>query len=250
MNRVAIITGASHGIGAAAAHAFARAGYAVALAARSSDALNAVAEKIISDGGNALAVPTDVTDAGAVQCLVDRTLETFGGLDAAFNNAGGGARPAPLADMDPETFLEALQVNIKGTFLCMRAEIAAMRIRSGGAIVNMSSTAGLQGVAGLSPYSTGKHAIIGLTKCGALDHAAENIRINAVAPGPIGTERINEQQRQQIGRYVPVKRVGTPEEVGQLAVWLCSREAGFITGAVIPIDGGRLAGTPAFAISP
>jgi len=250
MNRVVIITGASRGIGAAAAQVFARAGYAVVLAARSGDALNVIAEKIVNQGGRALVVPTDVVDEAAVQRLVDRTLDAFGGLDAAFNNAGSGAPPTPLADMDPRAFSEALQVNIMGTFLCMRSQIAAMRTRGSGAIVNMSSTAGLQGVAGLSPYSAGKHAVIGLTKCAALDYAAQNIRVNAVAPGPIGTERIDAERRQQIGQYVPVKRVGTPEEVAQLGLWLCSSEAGFITGAVVPIDGGRLAGTPAFAISP
>jgi NAD(P)-dependent dehydrogenase (short-subunit alcohol dehydrogenase family) len=249
MNRVAIVTGASRGIGAAAARAFARAGYAVVIAARSRDALNTVAEEIVNDGGRALVVPTDVAEAAAVQRLVDQTLDTFGGLDAAFNNAGSGAPPKPLAEIDPAVFSSALEVNIMGTFLCMRSQIAAMRSRGGGAIVNMSSTAGLQGVAGLAPYSAGKHAIIGLTKCAALDYAAAKIRINAVAPGPIGTERINAQQRQQIGQYVPVQRVGTPDEVAQLVLWLCSVEAAFITGAVVPIDGGRLAGASAFAIS-
>ena len=249
MDRVAIITGASRGIGAAAARAFAKAGYAVALAARSEDALRAVAERINNEGGRALAIATDIADSAAVHNLVARTVEAFGGLDAAFNNAGAGVPPALLADIDVQAFDRALRVNAYGTFVCMRAQIPAMRTRGGGAIVNMSSTAGLQGVAGLAAYCAGKHAVIGLTKCAALDYAADGIRVNALAPGPIGTEHIGVEQRKQIGAFVPIKRMGTPEEVAAFAVWLCSDQSTFITGAVLTIDGGRLAGTPSFASS-
>jgi NAD(P)-dependent dehydrogenase (short-subunit alcohol dehydrogenase family) len=241
-----MVTGASRGIGAASALAFAQAGYRVALAARSAEALEAVAEKIRASGGEALAIPTDVTDLDAVHVLVERTVERFGGLDAAFNNAGGGAPPTPLAEFDLKTFEATLRDNVVGTFVCMRYQIPEMLKHGGGAIVNMSSTAGLQGVAGLAPYCAGKHAIVGLSKCAALDYAAQNIRVNVVAPGPIGTERIDQRQREHIGQFVPLQRVGLPEEVGALAVWLCSDSASFITGAVVPIDGGRLAGTPAF----
>jgi NAD(P)-dependent dehydrogenase (short-subunit alcohol dehydrogenase family) len=249
MDRVALVTGASRGIGAAAARAFAQRGYAVVLAARSEDALRAVAADIQAHGGRALAVAADVADEFSVERLVRRALEEFGGLDAAFNNAGSGAPPTPLADLDPHVFEAALRVNIMGTYLCMRSEIVAMRTRGRGAIVNMSSTAGLQGVAGLSAYCAGKHAVVGLTKAAALDYAANDIRVNVVAPGPIGTERINDEQRKRIGAFVPLQRVGTPEEVAELVLWLCSDESAFITGTVLPIDGGRSAGTPAFATS-
>jgi NAD(P)-dependent dehydrogenase (short-subunit alcohol dehydrogenase family) len=250
MEHVALVTGASRGIGAAAARAFARSGYSVVLAARSEDSLRSVAAEIESRGGRALPIATDVTEASSVDRLLRRTLEEFGGLDAAFNNAGGGAPPTPLAEMDPHMFESAVKTNLFGTFLCMRAEIPAMRLHKSGTIVNMSSTAGLQGVAGLGAYCASKHAIVGLSKVAALDYAADGIRVNVVAPGPIGTERIPEQEQARIGRFVPVKRVGLLEEVAELVVWLCSPESAFITGTVVPIDGGRLAGTPSFAISP
>jgi NAD(P)-dependent dehydrogenase (short-subunit alcohol dehydrogenase family) len=124
-----------------------------------------------------------------------------------------------------------------------------MLSRGGGAIVNMSSTAGLQGVAGLSPYCAGKHAIIGMSKAAALDYADKNVRVNVVAPGPIATERIDVELRERIGRFVPVRRIGDPAEVAALVKWLCSSDASFLTGVVVPIDGGRLAGTPSFAVS-
>ena len=249
MNQVALITGASSAIGAEAARVFSRAGYAVALTARRIGMLDDCAAQIVSEGGQALAIEADVTLTADVEKMISRTLEAYGGIDVAFNNAGSGALPTPLADLDPATFDDALKVNVRGTFLCMSAEIKAMLARGRGAIVNMSSTAGLQGVAGLAAYCAGKHAVIGLSKAAALDYADKNIRINVVAPGPIATERIDSAQRERIGQFVPVKRVGDPAEVALLVRWLCLEESQFITGTVIPIDGGRLAGTPSFAVS-
>ena len=250
MDRVALITGASSAIGAEAALAFARTGHAVVLASRRIDVLDRLAAEIEAAGAPALAIEADVTRAADVDRVLSEAAARFGGLDVAFNNAGSGARPTPLAQLSEKTFEDALRVNLFGTFLCMAAEIRALLARRGGAIVNMSSTAGLQGVAGLSPYCAGKHAVIGMSKAAALDYADKNIRINVVAPGPIATERIDEEQRKRIGEYVPLKRVGEPREVAELVRWLCSSAATFVTGAVIPIDGGRLAGTPTFAVRP
>lgn len=249
MEPVALITGATSAIGAEAARAFAEAGYSVALTARRIDLLRVLAAEIEAQGGRALAIEADVTQGPDVGKVLARTVDRFGGLDVAFNNAGSGAPPTPLANLTEKAFDDALRVNVLGTFLCMGAEIRAMLERGGGAIVNMSSTAGLQGVAGLAPYCAGKHAIVGMSKAAALDYADKNVRINVIAPGPIATERIDADQRKRIGQYVPVKRVGEPFEVAELVRWLCSSDAGFVTGVVVPIDGGRLAGTPSFALS-
>jgi NAD(P)-dependent dehydrogenase (short-subunit alcohol dehydrogenase family) len=243
--KVAIITGASRGIGAVAARAFAEAGAAVVLAARDEAALSAVADQITAGGGRTLAVPTDVGDPEAVERLVQRTTEAFGRLDAAFNNAGAGHMPKPLADVGVDEFDSTVRSHLRGVFLCMKYEIPAMLASGGGAIVNMSSGAGLRGVRGIGAYVASKHGIIGLTKSVALDYAQQGIRVNAVAPGPIGTKRLTaltDEQRSPIARAVPMQRVGRPEEVAGAAVWLCSDQASFITGATIPIDGGKLAG--------
>jgi NAD(P)-dependent dehydrogenase (short-subunit alcohol dehydrogenase family) len=245
MGSVALVTGATSDIGSATAYAFAEAGYSVVLAARREARLLDLAAKIRTNGGRALPVVTDVTDAVAVERLVDHAVREFGGLHAAFNNAGSGPLPAPLAQIEPDAFDHAVRINLHGTYHCMRSEIRAMN--DGGAIVNMSSTAGMQGVAGLGPYCAGKHAIVGLSKAAALDYAGAGIRINVVAPGPIATERIPEDQRERVAEFVPLQRIGRPEDVARLVVWLCSNESAFITGVVLPIDGGRLAGTPSFA---
>jgi NAD(P)-dependent dehydrogenase (short-subunit alcohol dehydrogenase family) len=243
--KVALVTGAGRGIGAATTRAFADAGAAVVLAARSQQELDALADTIAAAGGEALAVPTNVTDSTAVQELVGRTLAAYGRLDVAFNNAGEGHQPMPLAELAVEDFDRALAVNAKGVFLSMKYEIAAMLAAGGGAIVNMSSTAGLRGVKGIAGYVAGKHAILGLTKTAALDYGDRGIRVNAVAPGPIGTHRLAQlsgQQRAQIEAHLPLGRIGQPNEVAAVVTWLCSDHASFISGETVVIDGGKLAG--------
>jgi NAD(P)-dependent dehydrogenase (short-subunit alcohol dehydrogenase family) len=243
-DKVAIITGASRGIGAATARAFAAAGATVVLAARNTSELDAVAGEIAASGVEALAVPTDVTNPDDVQTLVDRTLKRYGRLDAAFNNAGYGHQPVPLAELAIDHFDQVTAVNLRGVFLAMKFEIAAMLETGGGAIVNMSSTAGLRGVKGIAAYVACKHAIVGLTQSAALDYAREGIRVNAVAPGPIASHRLAqlpEQTRAEIAARVPVGHLGDPKEVAATVTWLSSAQASFITGAVIPIDGGKTA---------
>jgi len=243
--RVAIVTGASRGIGAASARAFAAAGATVVLAARTADAIETVAGEINASGGTALAVATDVIDPESVERLVERTVTTFGRLDLAFNNAGAGHMPKPLAEISFEDFEAGLKANLYGAFLGMKFEIPAMLAAGGGAIVNMSSTAGLQGAPGMGAYAAAKHGVVALTKSAALDYGRSNIRVNALAPGPIVNEqmrRLPEDRLQQIARFIPLGRLGQVEEVARAAVWLCSDDASFITGAVLSIDGGRLAG--------
>ena len=243
--KVAIVTGASRSIGAASTRAFAEAGAAVVLAARTEAAIRAIAQDIESKGGKAIAVPTDVTDPESVARLVEQAVARFGRVDIAFNNAGAGQLPTPLADISFEDFEIGLKANLYSAFLGTKYEIPAMLAAGGGAIVNMSSTAGLQGAPGMGPYAAGKHGVVALTKAAALDYGKRNIRVNAIAPGPIVNEQMSqlgEERLQQIARFVPLGRVGRVEEVALAAVWLCSDEASFITGAVLSVDGGRLAG--------
>jgi NAD(P)-dependent dehydrogenase (short-subunit alcohol dehydrogenase family) len=243
--RVALVVGASKGIGAATAEAFAAAGAAVVLGARDTAALESVARGIRDGGGRALAVGTDVTDAGSMRHLVDRALSAYGRLDAAFNNASAGPMPAPLADIDPDEFDVGIATNVRGTFLGMKYQIPAMLASGGGAIVNMASIAGLNGTANLASYVAGKAGIIGLTKVAALDYADQGIRVNVVAPGPILTyhlEAAGSRAQDAAAQSTPMRRVGSTAEVAQAVLWLCSGRSSFITGTVLPIDGGQAAG--------
>jgi NAD(P)-dependent dehydrogenase (short-subunit alcohol dehydrogenase family) len=242
--KVTIITGSSRGIGATTAKVFAGQGATVVLAARDEQALAAVADAIGGRGGGALVVPTDVNDPTSVERLVQKTMEAYGRLDAAVNNAGGGYPPVPLAALDLAEFDRVVGVNLRGVFLSMKYEIPAMLESGGGSIVNMTSTVGLRAWHGLGAYVAAKHGVVGLTESAALDYADQGVRINALAPGSIMTDRISaltEEQRAPIAQANPMRRIGLPEEVAATAAWLCSAEAAFVTGTTIPVDGGQLA---------
>lgn len=249
--KVALVTGASRGIGAATARAFHAAGARVAITARDTGALKALADEL---GGpdQTLAVPADISDPAAVSDLVARVVAMYGRLDYAVNNAaGGGHGPTPLAEIPLAAFDSGTAVTLRGVFLSLQAEIPAMLRSGAGAIVNISSTAGRQAVGGLATYVTAKHGVEGLTKVAALDYAGHGIRVNALAPGPILTDnlrRAGEGAQQAAASAMPLKRIGDPREVAAAAIWLCSDQAGFITGTTLTIDGGKLAGTPPFQV--
>jgi NAD(P)-dependent dehydrogenase (short-subunit alcohol dehydrogenase family) len=244
--QVALVAGASKGIGAATAEAFAAGGARVVLAARDVAALTSVTERITDGGGDAIAVRCDVADASSVASLVERAVGHYGRLDMAFNNATDGPLPAPLAEIDVGEFDRGIATNIRGTFLGMKYQIPAMLESGGGAIVNMASVAGLNATANLAAYVAGKAGIIGLTKVAALDYADLGIRVNVVAPGPILTHHLQaagSQAQRLAGQSTPMRRTGQAAEVARAVLWLCSPASSFITGAVIPIDGGQSAGS-------
>lgn len=244
--KVALVLGASRGIGAATARLFAARGARVVLASRDAAALERLADEIRGRGDEAVTLPTDLADPASIRAMGE-TLGVRGGrIDYAFNNAGDGHPPTPLADVPAEAFARVLGTTVTGTFLAMKEEIPLM-LRDGGrgAIVNMASTAGISAFPGGGPYIAAKHAIIGLTKSAALDYARPGVRVNVVAPGPIETERLAgmpEEYRERTRQAVPMRRMGRPEEVGEAVVWLCGEGSSFLTGATISVDGGRMAG--------
>jgi NAD(P)-dependent dehydrogenase (short-subunit alcohol dehydrogenase family) len=250
--KVAFVTGASRGIGAAVARAFHSAGARVAITARDAEALDPLADELGRSDGQALALPADVSNPAAVAQTVERIMEEFGRLDFACNNAAaGGHPPTPLAELPIEAFDSMHAVSLRGIFLSMHEEIPAILRSGGGAILNMSSTAGLQGVGGLASYVAAKHGVEGLTKVAALDYARLGVRVNALAPGPILTDNLKHAShaaQAAAAAAMPLQRVGQPEEVATAVVWLCSEHARFITGTTVTIDGGKLAGTPPFQV--
>jgi NAD(P)-dependent dehydrogenase (short-subunit alcohol dehydrogenase family) len=245
---VALITGGAAGIGRAAALAFADGGAKVAVCDLKVDKGEELAHVIEKAGGRAIFVRADVGQAGDVEQVVARTVSAFGRLDCAFNNAGIEGQMATTADCSDENFDRVIAVNLKGTWLCLRAEIRQMlRQPGGGAIVNMSSVAGLVGFANLPAYVASKHGVIGLTKSAALEYATQGIRVNAVCPGVIHTEMIDRVTgrdpavERQFINLEPMGRMGTPREIAEAALWLCSKAASFVTGHALTVDGGLVA---------
>jgi NAD(P)-dependent dehydrogenase (short-subunit alcohol dehydrogenase family) len=253
--KVALVMGASRGIGAEIARAYAAAGAGVVLTARDEQALLAVADEIERSDppARAIALRADVSSEDDVRAAVQVAVDEFGRLDVACNNAAGGAPPTPLAELELADFEQSIQTNLIGGFLGLKYEIAAMLANDGparGAIVNIASTAGLEGVANLAGYSATKHALIGLTKVAALDYAEPGIRVNAVAPGPILThhlERAGEKYQRMAAEAMPMRRIGLASEVADAVVWLSSQQSSFVTGTTLVIDGGKMAGTPPFS---
>jgi len=242
--RVAIVTGGNSGIGRATALAFARPDAKVVIAARRREEGEETAQMIRQDGGDASFIQTDVSQANQVKMMVQKTIEVYGRLDTAFNNAGMNKR-ARLVELTEEDFDRVISVNLKGVWLCMKYEIQQMLMHGGGSIVNMSSGYGLFGSSrGHSAYAASKHGVIGLTKSVALEYAKEGIRVNAVIPGWILTPMVeagmqaNPQLEARILDHEPVGRLGRPEEVAEAVVWLCSDAASFVTGHSMTIDGG------------
>ena len=244
--KVALITGASRGIGAATARLFAQEGATVVLASRSVEEMAHIVEEIRANGGEGMAVKTDVAEAASVETLIKSTVDAYGMLDIAVNNAGIAGGNKPLVEVTEEVFDRVIAVNLKGVFLCMKYEIPAMLASGGGAIVNLSSTVGLVGTgAGIAPYIASKHGVVGLTKAAALEYGGQHIRVNAIAPGTTRTsvnERwiADEQIRQRITSGIPLGRVADPAEAAEAILWLCSDAASYVTGVTLPVDGGYI----------
>jgi NAD(P)-dependent dehydrogenase (short-subunit alcohol dehydrogenase family) len=242
--KVAFVTGAASGIGREAALAFAREGAKVVAADISEQGNQETVHLIEELGGRAIAIRCDVTRAEDVKAALAKTIETFGQLDFAFNNAGIEPRnSAPAAEYEEEEWNRIIDINLRGVFLCMKYEIPLLLKQGGGAIVNTSSGAGIVGIKGSPAYTAAKHGVIGLTKSAALDYAAQNIRINAVCPGYIDTPMMSrftggtEEGRAQVIAEEPIGRMGKPEEIAAAVVWLCSDAAAFMVGHAMVIDG-------------
>jgi NAD(P)-dependent dehydrogenase (short-subunit alcohol dehydrogenase family) len=242
-NKVVLVVGASAGIGADAARVFTEHGASVMLVARTEAPLRAVADRLTAVGATAAYTLADISVGADVARAVDATLERFGRLDGAFNNAAL-TQAGPLDEVSEDDFDRILSVNVKGVWLCLREELRVMRPAGSGSIVNVSSIGGLRGSSGMGAYQATKHAVIGLTRTAAHDNGPLGIRVNALAPGPTETPML-EKTREAIPGGVeariaatPLRKAGTGTEVGEAAAWLLSDRASHISGVVLPVDGG------------
>jgi NAD(P)-dependent dehydrogenase (short-subunit alcohol dehydrogenase family) len=242
--QVALVTGASSGMGLATARAFAKAGAAVVLADINDKALRTVTDELSSAGHQAIGVTCDVSNEAQVAAMVERASTSFGRLDMAFNNAGIQVPPSDAADEPAEHFDRVNAINLRGVWTCMKHELRHMRAQGSGAIVNCSSIGGLIGLPGRAAYHASKHGVIGLTKSAALEYAPRGIRINAVCPGTIDTPMVADMLEKQadamkeIMRDQPIGRLGRSDEIAAAVLWLCSPGASFVLGVALPVDGG------------
>jgi NAD(P)-dependent dehydrogenase (short-subunit alcohol dehydrogenase family) len=240
-NKVGIVTGGGTGIGRATALAMARAGASLVIGNRAAKLGEEVVRAIEQAGGRAVFQVTDVSKPEDAKALVERAVKEFGQLHLAFNNAGADGEQVPLHEQDIEKASFLFDVNIKGVFYCMKYEIEEMLRTGGGSIVNTSSIFGLNGYPGWSLYSATKHAVTGMTKSAALDYAQRGIRVNAVGPGPVETPLLTKGtggDPHSYASFVPMGRIGQPEEIADPVVWLLSDEARYVTGHTFPVDGG------------
>ena len=241
--KVAFVTGAGSGIGRATALAFAREGASVTVFGRAQDNIQDTVRLIETEGGRALGVMGDVRKAEDVQTALDQTIETFGRLDFACNNAGVEQGGETLADLDEDEWDRIVDTNLRGVFLCMKREIPLI-LKQGGAIVNISSGAGVKGFKGAA-YAASKHGVVGITRSAALEYADTNLRINAVCPGIIETpmmERFSggtEEGRKAVIAQEPIGRMGKPEEIAAAVIWQCSDAASFVVGQIMVVDGAQ-----------
>ena len=244
-----LITGGGGGIGRATALTFAREGARIAVADLAAEAARETVALVNSAGGQAISLSGDMSRDADVRAMIDAVVGTYGRLDCAFNNAGIAgwhveAAGKKTADWSEEAFDRMIEVNLKGVWLCMRAEIRQMLTQGGGAIVNTASIAGLAGLPTSSAYVAAKHGVVGLTKTAAIEYAEAGIRVNAVCPGYIHTRMTEETMRRRgaaILAQTPLRRMGNPEEIAEMVVWLCSDRASYVTGVAYNVDGGWMA---------
>jgi NAD(P)-dependent dehydrogenase (short-subunit alcohol dehydrogenase family) len=244
---VVLVTGALTGIGRAAAVAFAKAGNRVVVSGRRRDAGEALVGELRLLGAEAEFVQADVRAEDDVRRLVDRTVERFGRLDAAVNNAGTEGKPGPVVEQTAESYAATFDTNVLGTLLSMKHELRVMTAQGSGSIVNISLTYGHEGARGASVYAGSKHAVEGMTKSAALEVAGSGVRVNAVAPGPTETGMLNRftgtaERKAALASGVPLGRIGEPDEIARAILFLASDRASYVTGQIVTADGGKTAG--------
>ncbi|MFY1667248.1 SDR family NAD(P)-dependent oxidoreductase [Pseudomonas sp. Pseu.R1] len=243
---VALITGALAGIGRATAIAFGQAGYRVVISGRRDDAGQTLLAELQALGAQAIFQRADVRDESEIERLVDVTVSTFGRLDAAVNNAGVDGKFAPIQEVTPAEYEQVFAANVLGTLLSMKHEMRVMRAQGFGSIINLSSSMGIKGAPNASLYAGSKHAVEGITKSVALEAAPFGIRVNAVAPGPVQTEMFDRIAADEAGRErmiegVPMRRIGTAQEIAQMIVFVASGAVPFMTGEIVRVNGGKTA---------